>query len=231
MMLKALIVEQLDADGTLRTFRMLPSTQGGNIVVAFADEYDDHRSGPFHFLDEEDARQFEEGFARCRIRKIGKSHFNFDGRTYHFDTNWSGIPTERYWLSYYALSLPEFAIPVSLSVADPHSPGREYRREIRRDDDRHRYIVYLECSSSFGRFDFVISCDFLIDARSFFVSRYSDPKTQQHGREGDDWRHLLAQGEQAKVQNFFVEKIHMGDNYSAGMVSATRLGESATACP
>lgn len=228
MMLKALIVEQLDADGTLKTFRMQPSIKGRNIVVAFADEYDDRRSGPFHFLDEEDARQFEEGFANCRIRKMGRSHFNSDGRTYHFDISWSGIPTERYWLSYYALSLPEFAIPVSLSVTDPHSTGREYRRTIMRDDSRQRYIIYLECSSSFGLFDFVISCDFLIDERNFFVSEYRDSKTQQDGQHGDDWRYLLAQREQAKVQNFFVEKIHMGDNYSAGQAGAMGPGAQAS---
>jgi hypothetical protein len=55
MMLKALIVEQLDADGILRTFRMQPSNSGRDIVVAFADEYEEPRYGPVHFLDEEDA--------------------------------------------------------------------------------------------------------------------------------------------------------------------------------
>src|ERR1035441_3153074 len=44
--LAPLIVEQLDVDGTLRTFQMQPSTQGRDIVVAFADEYEDRRSGP-----------------------------------------------------------------------------------------------------------------------------------------------------------------------------------------
>jgi hypothetical protein len=49
MMLKVLIVEQLDTEGSLRTFRMEPSTGGRDIVVAFADEYDEVRAGPFHF--------------------------------------------------------------------------------------------------------------------------------------------------------------------------------------
>ena len=55
MMLKALIVEQLDADGMLKTFRMQPSEGGSNIIVAFVDEYEfgdeyeDHRSAPFTF--------------------------------------------------------------------------------------------------------------------------------------------------------------------------------------
>jgi hypothetical protein len=220
MMLKALIVEQLDADGTLRTFEMQPSTRGKHIVVAFADEYEDDRSGPFHFLNEDDARRFEKGFAACRIRKVGKTHFSSFGQKYRFEEKWLGIPTERHWLSYYALSLPEFAVPVSLSINDPHRPGHEYKRAIRRDDTRHRYVIYLDCSSSYGRFDFVISCDFMIDDETFSVSEYADAKTQQYGPDGDDWRYCLDQREQKKVQHFFVEKIHMGDSYSAGQAGA-----------
>jgi hypothetical protein len=41
MMLKALIVEQLDVDGTLRTFEMQPSGHDRKLVVAFADEWDE----------------------------------------------------------------------------------------------------------------------------------------------------------------------------------------------
>jgi hypothetical protein len=220
MMLKALIVEQLDADGTLRTFLMQPSSEGRDIIVAFADQYEDKRSGPFHFLNKDDAERFAEGFAACRIRKVGKAHFGFDGQRYHFEGEWSGIPTERSCLSYYALSLPEFAIPVALKLTDPRRPEREYKRAIRRDDTRNRYVVYLECASSFGRFDFVIACDFVVDEERFLSSEYRDLRTQQDGPEGDDWRYFLDQSEQNKVQNFFVEKIHMGDNYSAGQAGA-----------
>jgi hypothetical protein len=39
MMLKALIVEQLEKDGTLESLRMQPSN-GGDIIVAFADGCD-----------------------------------------------------------------------------------------------------------------------------------------------------------------------------------------------
>lgn len=227
MMLKALIVEQLDVDGTLRTFEMRPSIEGRNLVVAFADEWQDERAGPFHFLDQEDAKRFEEGFARCRARKIGKAYFYPNGGAYHFQTRWEGIPTERQWLSYYALSLPEFAIPLKLSITDPHRPGKEYGRAIRRDDGRCRYVVYLECSSSLGRFDFLISCDFEVNKKKFPSSEYTDAKTAPNGPPGDDWRHWLDGRQQTAVQNFFVEKIHMGDNYSAGQAGA--MGPGATA--
>jgi hypothetical protein len=47
MMLKALIVEQLEADGTIRSFKMQPSQNGRDLVVAFPDEYEERRVGPF----------------------------------------------------------------------------------------------------------------------------------------------------------------------------------------
>jgi hypothetical protein len=228
MMLKALIVEQLDADGALRTFEMQPSSHGRKLVVAFADEWDERRNGPFHFLDESDARRFEEGFALCRARKIGAGYFYNKGRTYHFETKWSGIPTQRQWLSYYALSLSEFAIPIRLSVSDPHRPRKEYARAIRRDDARHRYVVYLECSSSFGKFDFVISCDFEVSEGDFSRSEYRDAQTGQDGPDGDNWQYLLDRQQQRVVQQFFVEELHMGDNYSAGQAGA--MGPGAKAC-
>ena len=226
-MLKALIVEQLDEDGTLRTFQMQPSTEGGEIVVAFADEYDEQRSGPFHFLDKNDAKRFEQGFADCRVRKVGRAYFHFANGIFHFEAKWSGIPTERQWLSYYALSLPEFAIPVRLSIADPHRPGKEYGRAIRRDDARRRYVIYLECSSSIGRFDFVISCDFEINEERFLASEYRDSKTAQDGPEGDDWRHWLNPKQQKAINNFFVGELHMRDVYSAGQAGAMGPGAQA----
>ncbi|MGD1082864.1 MAG: hypothetical protein ABR881_31500, partial [Candidatus Sulfotelmatobacter sp.] len=173
-----------------------------------------------HFLDEEDARRFEEGFARCRARKLGSPYFRRDGCEYKVELHWSGIPTERNWLSYYALSLPEFAIPANLSISDPRNPGHQFRREIRRDDSRHRYVVYLECSSSFGTFDFNLSCELAVNRDRFATSEYRDSTTSQDGVGGDHWRHWLSQSEQGNVTNFFLGKIHMGDDYSAGAAGA-----------
>jgi hypothetical protein len=86
MMIKALIVEQLEADGLLRTMRMQPSTDR-DIVVAFAGDYNERRYGPFHFLDEEDDRRFREGFARCRARRIANPKFIRNGSSFHVETN------------------------------------------------------------------------------------------------------------------------------------------------
>jgi hypothetical protein len=227
MLLKALIVEQLDADGILRTFRMQVPDEDHHIVVAFADEYEEERSGPFHFLHEKDAKRFDEGFARCRTRRIGTPHFHFDGRAYHVEVTWSGIPTQVHWLSYYALSLPVFAIPERLSIIDPHRQSREYNRAIRRDDLRHRYIIYLECSSSYGRFDFALNCTFIVNEREFSTSEYKDSRTALDGPSGNYWQQWLSKDEQQNVTKFFVKELHMGDNYSAGQAGAMGPGAQA----
>ena len=219
MMLKALIVEQLEEDGTLRTLTMQPSAEGFDLVVAFADEYDEMRSGPFHFLSHTDEHRYRDGFAKCRARQIGSGHFYRKGESFHVETSWTGIRTERNRLSYYALSLPEFSIPHRLSVADPHT-SREYRRSVTRDDKRNRYVIYLQCTSSYGQFDFRLSCDFVLDPTGFASSTYEDTKTQEYGDLGTDWEHWLPDVERTKVQQFFLDKVHIGDSRSADQAGA-----------
>ena len=227
MLLKALIVEQLEGDGTLKSLRMQPSTDR-DIVVAFANEYDEPRHGPFHFLDERDEWRFREGFANCRARRLRYPNFVSDGASFHVETSWYGIPTERNWLSYYALSLPEFGIPRSISISDPHRAGREYRRYVTRDDERNRYVIYLKCASSVGRFDFDLSCDFVIDPDVFLTSEYQDQKSCEYGGRGDDWKFSLNDTEREKIQQFFIGSIRMGDSYSAGQAGAMGPNAQAT---
>ncbi|MDB6035561.1 MAG: hypothetical protein JWM16_5899 [Verrucomicrobiales bacterium] len=222
-MSKALIVEQLEADGTLRSFLMQPSSHDGNIVVAFADEYRDSRLGPFHFLDESDEQRFAAGFAKCRARKLGLRNFRSDGRSFHVELAWSGIPTGANFLSYYALSFPQHAIINQLTIRDPQNPTREYLRWVTRDDDRQRYVVYLECTSRLERFDFELVCDFVVDHQGFSAANYADPKPNEGYRCGNvdaDLELFLAEGERQKVQQFFIERVIMGDTYSAGQAGA-----------
>ncbi len=226
MMLKALIVEQLERDGVLRTLRMQPKA-GEDIIVAFADEYDEPRCGPFHFLNEQEESRFREGFANCRARRLRCPNFSCDGKYFHVKTSWEGIPTERNWLSYYALSLPEFAIPRSMSISDPHRPDHEYRRYITRDDERNRYIIYIKCASSKGCFDFQLVCEFLIDPFEFRRSEYQDPMNSEHGSRGDEWKHFLNEPEREKAQQFFFGNVQMGDTYSSEQ--AVAMGRNAQA--
>jgi hypothetical protein len=181
-------------------------------------------------LDEQDEQSFRKGFANCRARCLGRPNFYANGNcnSYHFETSWYGIPTKRNWLSYYALSLPEFAIPKLISISDPHRAGREYRRYITRDDKRNRYVIYLECASSLGRFDFDLACDFAVDPSGFSMSEYQDPNISEHGRHGDDWKYCLNKDNQEKIQQFFINSIKMGDNYSAGQVGAMGPNSHAT---
>jgi hypothetical protein len=210
MELKALIVEQLEEEGTLRSLKMKKSPSPFDLVVAFPDEYDEPRDGPFHFHDQKTARRFAEDFAQCRLRRIGPRHFFRSGDAYHVDLNWEGIPTAGDGgLTYYALSLPENAIPINLSVTDPHSPGREYYRTVTRDDQRRRYVIYLDCSSPKDYFDFYLSCDFEIDPARFPTSEYSDANSEQFGRAIDEYRDFLPRQETEKVNQFFSNRIDM----------------------
>lgn len=75
MIVKAIIVEQLDADGTLKTLRLNANGRLGDIVVAFPDEYETPREGPFHFLDRKQEKLFVEKWGECRARRVGEYLF------------------------------------------------------------------------------------------------------------------------------------------------------------
>ena len=201
MDVRALIVEQLERDGTLRTFRMVPDFRE-RLTVAFPEEYADPRYGPFHFLDNRYAQAFREGFAAAQSRRLGSSRFKSDGLNCQFRTSWMGIPTERNCLTYYALSFPEECVPYSLSVSDPHT-GREYKKHVTRDDDRKRFTVYLECRSSRGAFDFELETAFRFDPDGFAFSEYTDDHTDPYGRQIDQYTWFLDEDERSKVQQFF----------------------------
>ncbi len=210
----AIIVEQLDEDGTLRTFRMAPG-YGEKMWVAFLDEYAEPRSGPFHFIDAEHSREFDRGFAAAQVRRVGPRRFFRTRNGYHFESSWHGIPTKRHCLTYFALSLPQFAIPSRIQVVDPHS-GREYRKNVTRDDDKQRFVIYLGCRSSRGIFDFALEIDFHIDGNAFANAEYSDENTDQFGRQIETYNWFLDEQDQNRIQNFFAERITVGDNYQAG---------------
>ena len=220
MDVKALIVEQLDEDGSLRTLRMQPDFRKP-LIVAFGDEYDEPRGGPFHFLDERYDSVFRESWASCRVRKVGGARFRKEDKFYTFETSWLGIPTQRHSLTYYALSLPEFAIPESIELTDPHRFGKQYGKSVYRDDQRNRFVVYLECRSSRGTFDFDLRAMFRINPRDFNTWVYSDEHADAYERRYDEYRHFIPREQTNRIQHFFAEKIIlMGDQYSAGQAGA-----------
>jgi len=213
------IVEQLDANGALRTFRM-QAEQGERLTVAFADEFDDSRSGPFHFFDDRHELAFQSAFAECKVRHVSSSRLRSSEGMFHFLTSWAGIPTESQRLSYYALCLPEYAIPVRVRLTDPRS-GREYKKAIVRDDQRGRFVLYLECRSSHGSFDFALEVDFRIAEGEFRSSEFRDETTTPGGAYLQAYEYLLPSSEQVVVQQFFSKETSMGDQYNVtGQVGA-----------
>jgi hypothetical protein len=226
MDLGALIVEQLEEDGTIRSFKMERQVGQSDLIVALPDEYDEPRDGPFHFHDPKAALRFSKGFAQCRLRRLGSRHFFRKGAaTYHVDLRWAGLPTTGdVLLTYYALSLPKNAFPIKLSVTDQYPPRGQYRRTVTRDDQRRRYVVYLDCSPwqqvrTNPTFNFDLSCDFEIDPARFLVSEYHDEYSDESGRVIDEYRTVLTPPETKKIQVFFESvtnpNINIGGEVSA----------------
>lgn len=214
MNVNSLIVEQLEHDGTLKTFTMKTDGRIGDLVIAFADEYNEPREGPFHFLNSRYEKAYNNGFKQCCVRKLGKNRFLYEGNIIKFNTGWKGIPTKRNELSYYALYLPEYAAPIGIHVFNPYFPGKEFKRSITKDLDKNRYIIYLECRSSYGTFDFDIECKFYIDHETFTESLYNDDETSNNYGYPDVWKCFLPQDESDRINNIFLGGIVMGDNYN-----------------
>ncbi|QNU66555.1 hypothetical protein EHE19_017140 [Ruminiclostridium herbifermentans] len=180
MYINTAIIEKLEYNGTLKSVELKTSQKIGDLVVAFADEYEEPRSGPFHFRNVKYEREYNKKMEEAKSRRLGAGFFRKDGDEYVFRTQWQGIPTKRQELSYYALMLPEYAIPTLISISDPLSNDIQYRRSIKRDDSNNCFIVYIECTSKIGVFNFNLECEFTIDQKRFYNYEYYDEKTEKH---------------------------------------------------
>jgi hypothetical protein len=81
-------------------------------------------------------------------------------------------------------------------------------------------VIYLECRSSRGVFDFDLRTVFRIEHRSFGVASYSDGLTDEYGRQFDTYKNFVPREQANRIQQFFAEKIVMGDQYTAGQAGA-----------
>ncbi|MDB5072643.1 MAG: hypothetical protein JWM87_3754 [Candidatus Eremiobacteraeota bacterium] len=213
MDVRAVIIEQLELNSTLRSFRMHP-TRSERLIVAFADEYDEPRSGPFHFFDPRHERAYGRGLAACTEKKLGPTRFRREGNRYHFSTCFDGIPTESHRLSYYALSLPPYAVPNSVRFFDPRQPEREYSKSVTRDDQHKRFVLYLECRSKSGAFGFCLEVEFsTVDPEAFSEADYHDDKLALYGGYAGAYQYQLENEQEQRVQNFFDGPVVMGDQY------------------
>lgn len=205
----ALIIEQLEWDATLKSFTLQATPELGQMWVAFPNEYEDERPGAFHFLDDNYENLFEQKLAKCRNAKLSKDNFYNQENKFHFKTTWSNIPTKSGHLTFYSLYLPEFAIPDDIHILDTFRADKEFKKVIYKDDPKNRYIIFLECRSSVGIFNFRVHATFHKDELNFKQSTYTDINTIgfNEGEPHVAWEYLLADKQADKVTNFFAAPV------------------------
>ncbi len=180
MYINVAIIEKLEYNGTLKSIELKSSRKVRELVVAFVDEYQDPRSGPFHFMEIKYEDEYNKKMKQAKSRRLGAGFFTKEGNEYVFKTQWAGIPTKRLELSYYALMLPNYAIPISVNIYDPLSNNTQYKRSVKRDDFNKCFIIYIECKSSKGVFNFNLECSFIVDNKRFYCHEYIDEKTERY---------------------------------------------------
>jgi len=209
MNIHAMIIEQLEWDGHLKSFTLQAQRELGRMWVAFPDEYQNDRNGPFHFLDSEYENIFEQKSAKCRNAKLPPDKFYDRKGSYYFSTTWNQIPTERNELTYYSLYFPEYAVPDEINISDTYQPDLFFNKMIYRDDQKKRYVVYLECRSRAGIFNFKLNAKFHKDEKNFKSTKYSDEQTIDfyERTRNECWHYILSDKESEKVSNFFAEQV------------------------
>jgi hypothetical protein len=218
MNVKSIVVEQLDWNGTSKSLTVEPD-YNGQLWVAFPTDYDEPRNGPFYFQNLQDDKKFNEGFAACQARRITRNNFFETNGLFTYKTTWQNIPTERNSLSYYALYLPEYAVPTEIKLLDPFTEGRQYKRTVFKDEQQPRYIIYLQCASRYGKFSFNIVCNFKKDKEGFAKSSYQDEFQQDFYARPEEWKYLLKEGDIEKILQFFTENIIFnGGNFEQNIV-------------
>ncbi len=230
MNIHAIIHEQIDWDGTIRSFQLKEKEELGDLWVAFPGDYGDERDGPFFFLDREYKTWFDTKRANCRHARIAPECFFKEGKDYVFRTEWHRVPTLRGYLTYYALYLPEFAVPTEISFSDPYAKGKEYARTVFRDDENNRFVLYIECSSRRGTFSFDTFAKFHFDESNFKNESYQDEKTVDFYKHLDPVEFFNSEHDKQTVSNFFIEgkqyHHHLGDTYNINQAGAVGPGST-----
>ncbi|AQG79219.1 hypothetical protein [Spirosoma montaniterrae] len=231
MNIHAIIHEQIEWDGTAKSFQLKANDSIGDLWVAFPNEYSHRRRGPFYFMDQEYETIFHSKESSCRQVKISANNFYKIGSEYIFKTTWQRVPTQRGELTYYALYLPEFAVPTNVNVTDARSEGREFTKNVFRDDDKHRFVVYVECTSRYGFFDFNINCRFHERQVFFSHAEYNDYKTVPFYGHLNAWKWLASDDEVEQIEQVFVTNHYhnnMGDQYHVNQAGAVGPNSSAS---
>lgn len=156
MITNELIVEELYDDGTIRSVRLSNSQMDGDFIVSYLDEWDEPRSGPFHFREARHKAAFEELFAAAVPRRLGEAFFARRGQELWFKVQWKGIEINENGLSFYALSLPPYFTLQGLEVKRLNG-AEQIAFTTKKDHERNQLVVYIECDSqNLRRADFVL---------------------------------------------------------------------------
>lgn len=206
MNVKSIVVEQIDWEGTSKSITIEPNNRN-QLWIAFPTDYEEARNSPFYFQRKVHENEFNDGFAQSQARKISKENFFKLNNQYTYKTIWRDIPTESMMVSYYALYLPENAVPIKINLYDPYNKGKQYKRTIFKDNEKPRYIIYLQCASKFGKFSFEGECIFEKNESGFEQSSYNDEFQQGFYAQPEEWQYLLNDQSRGDAQHFFAESI------------------------
>lgn len=230
MNINAIIHEQIEWDGSAKSFQFKADQSIGDLWVGFPTDNASERNAPFYFLDKEYEINFHKKQSNCRKVILSEKNFYQERNNHIFTTSWQRIPTERQSLTYYALYLPEFAIPTEIRVTDTRETTREFTKNVFRDDERNRFVIYIECTSRVGIFNFNIFCSFHFDKTDFKDAKYTDAKTVDFYAHLDQWKYMLPKEDIEHIEKVFVTNHYynnMGDQYNIKQAGA--VGPNSTA--
>lgn len=219
MNVNSIIVEQLEWNGLLKSVTMNRKNKFGELWISFPDEYLEERNSPFHFLDKKYKKHFESKQEKGRITKLSEKRFSKKGNDFYFNTLWNGIRTERFELTFYSIYLPEFAVPTEIKITDSNPPHNEFKKTVYKDLEKNRFVIYLECRSKVGIFNFTLNSKFHEDVEMFKSFEYNDNKTVDfyHTHKYEDF---LPEITKQKVVTILNQTIMNGDTYNVNQAGA-----------
>lgn len=204
MYVNSVIIEKIEYDGTLKTVQ-LNSAVAGQLIVSFPNEYDEKRSGPFYFHNRQHDRILRKTARTNGARKLNSNHLRTSDLVTQLSLPWRNIPTEQGELSYYALSLPNYAVPFQIAVINPHN-DRPLKKAVIKDEQKKCYVVYIECRSRFKSFGFDLECSYKKATYEEFKNHeyYDDDLIPDVYAHYDAWQAITSDEERERI-NIYME--------------------------
>jgi hypothetical protein len=219
MNVNSIIVEQLEWSGLLKSVTMDRQNELGELWISFPDEYLDERNSPFHFLDKKYQNHFQNQQQNGRVVNLGKKRFFENNKIYHFNTLWNGIRTQRNELTFYSLYLPEFAVPTEIKICDSFPPNNEFKKSVYKDIDKNRFVIYLECRSKIGIFNFKMNTIFYENKDDFEKLEFNDETTIEFYYP-HSYENFLPEETSKQVITYLNQTIMNGDTYNVNQAGA-----------